>query len=79
MISRDLFVSVATSFLATALINGRDIVCSRDLFAQCFSSVDVATLVSCRDIVVFLFFQLLSCDSSFRLRPPFCFYDDFML
>ena len=43
---------VATSFVvATA-------------FAQCSFNVDVATSVSCRDIIVFLFFQLLSCDIS---------------
>ena len=48
-------------------------------FAQCSFSVDVATSVTCRDVIVFLFFQLLICDISFRLLPLFCLYDDFML
>ena len=48
-------------------------------FSQCLFSVDVATSVTCRDIVVFLFFQLQSCDNSFRLRPLFSLYDDFRL
>ena len=34
-------------------------------FVQCSFSVDVATSVTCRDIIVFLFFQLLSCDMCF--------------
>ena len=36
VISRDLIVFAATNFLVTALINGRDIVCSRDLIFLVF-------------------------------------------
>ena len=65
VISRDLIVSAVTSFLVTALINGRDIVCSRDLiysvFLQCL----------CRDLTVMSQPLCLSLLPTSELRQQF--------